>query len=86
MFETAPLAGMPIVRPSETKRSGWLARLRTRAAVQTPRERVVGVIRREDAHVVTLRAKLSRQRLDMARDPAGIGPRVRRDERDPHSH
>ena len=71
--------------PQRDKALGLVARLRTSAPVQTPCERVIGVIRREDPHVVILRAKLSRQRLDMARDPARIGPRVRRHERDPHS-
>ena len=84
MFETAPLAGMPTVRPSETNSSGTARLLRARAAVQAPRERVVGVERREDARLVAARGQLAGERLDVARDAPGIGPRVRRQQRDPH--
>jgi len=60
--------------------------LGARAPVQTPRERVVGVERREDAGLVTQRAQLPRKRLDVACDPAGVRPRIRRKQRDSHGH
>ena len=71
MFETAPLAGMPTVRPSETKSSGDRRALRARAAVQASRERVVGVERREDARFVAGCGQLGGERLDVARDATG---------------
>ena len=80
----APLAGNPTVRPSEHEPLGQLHRLRARAAVHAPRERVVGVERREDARLVAGRVELVGERLDVARDTARVGPGVRRDERDPH--
>ena len=83
MLETAPLAGSPTVRPSETKCSGGAAAAGG-AAVQAQRQRVVGVERREDARFVAGGGQLAGERLDVARDATGIGPRVRREQRDPH--
>ena len=84
MFETAPLAGSPTVRPSETKSAGGVQALRARAAMQAARERVVGVEGREDARLVPGGRQLARERLDVTRDASRVGPRVRRDQRDPH--
>ena len=64
---------------------GWLTPLRARPAVQAPRERVVGIERREDVGLVSLCSQLSRQRLDVARDAARVGPGVRRNQSNPHS-
>jgi hypothetical protein len=52
--------------------------------MQAQREGVVGVERRQHSHVVSASPKLSGERLDVARHTAGVGPRVRRNERDPH--
>src|SRR5262249_11538510 len=38
----------------------------------------------EDARLVTARRQLGSERLDVARHPPGVGPRIRRHERDPH--
>ena len=54
MFETAPLAGMPTVRPSETNPSGDLAVLGRAPRCSLPRELVVRVEGGEDARLVTL--------------------------------
>ena len=62
-----------------------LQALGARTAVQATRERVVGVERREDASVVAEHAQLSGERLDMASDTTGVSPRIRRQQRDPHS-
>jgi chlorite dismutase len=59
--------------------------LRTGAAMQAARERVVGVERRQDTRVMACRAELARERFDVAGDPSGIGPGVRREQRDPHA-
>ncbi len=58
--------------------------LRARAPVQAPGGRIVGVEGGEDARLVAGRVKLVGECLDVACDAAGIGPGVRRDERDPH--
>ena len=67
MLETAPLAGRPTVRPSETKPSGSGAALWARAAMQPARERVVGVERREDPRLVTGRGAARRASASMWR-------------------
>ena len=58
--------------------------LRARALVKPRRETVVRIERRDDARLVTIRRERARERLDVPSDTAGIGPGVRRDERDPH--
>ncbi len=65
---------------------GLLKALGTRAPVQSPRERVVGIERREDTGVVAKRGQLGGERLDMARYTTGVRPRIRRQQRDPHSY
>ena len=42
--------------------------------------------RREDAGVVAERGQLGRERLDVACDPAGVRPRIRRKQRDSHGY
>ncbi len=64
---------------------GRVKALGTRAPVQSPRERVIGIERREDTGVVAKRGQLSGERLDMARYTTGVRPRIRRQQRDPHS-
>ena len=83
-FETAPLAGSPIVRPSETTFAGSSRACGARAAMQAGASGVVRVVGRQDPRVVAGGGELRRERLDVARDPAGIRPRVRRDQRDAH--
>ena len=83
-FETAPLAGSPTVRPERDELLADAALLRACAAVKTPRELVVGVERGEHAYLVTAARELRGERLDVARDSPRVGPRVRREERDPH--
>ena len=44
----------------------------------------LAVVGRQDAHVMTHGDELARQRLDMARDAAGVCPTVGGDDGDPH--
>ena len=74
MFDTAPFAGMPTVRPERHEPLGHRPALGTGAAVQANGERVIGVERREHARFVPAGAQLARERLDVAGDPAWIGP------------
>ncbi len=71
--------------PERDEAFGRLTALRRRAPVQAARQRVVGVEGRQHAHVVAEAPQLSRERLDMPRHAARVGPRVRRDERDSHA-
>jgi hypothetical protein len=59
--------------------------VRPRAAVQAARELVVGIMRREHTWLVTGSGQLSRERLDVSSDSAGVGPGIRRDECDAHN-
>ncbi len=61
-----------------------LAALRRRAAMRADAASVIRIERRDDARLVSRRAQVRRQRSDVARDPARIGPRVGRDQRDSH--
>ena len=60
-------------------------RLRAGAAVQAPGKRVVGVVGRKHADLMVALLELVGESLDVAGDPAGIGPGVRRDQGDPHA-
>ena len=52
--------------------------------MQPARELVVGIERGEYPRLVPGTVKLAGERLDVARNPARVGPGVRREERDPH--
>ena len=58
--------------------------LGARAAMQARGRGVIGVKGREDMGLVPRRPQLGREGLDVTRDTARVGPRVRRDEGDPH--
>ncbi len=51
-----------------------------------PRELIVRVERREYPRLVARAAQLTGERLDVARHPTRIGPRIRRQKRDSHAH
>ncbi len=77
--------GGPAERASQPDEiGGRLDGLRAHAVVKAPREGVVGVPGREHAGLVAGRGELGGERLDVASDAAGVGPRVRRDECDAH--
>ena len=84
-LETAPLDAPADRAPERHQPLGHLAHLRPRPAVQQRGPAAVGVERREHAHVVPGTVELDRERLDVARDAAGVCPRIRGDEGDPHA-
>jgi chlorite dismutase len=59
-------------------------RLGPRASVQEPGQPSLVVHRGQNAHLVAHAVELVGQSLDMAGDAPGVGPRVRRDQRDAH--
>jgi hypothetical protein len=52
--------------------------------MQPHRERIVWVKRRKHARFVPASSQLRRKRLYVASDATWVGPRVRRDKRNPH--
>ena len=79
MFETAPLAPIPIGAPERDQPVGLLAVLGG-GAVQAARELVGRVPGREHANVVSTRQELLGERLDVPVHAPLVGPGVGRDE------
>ena len=80
-----PVGREPRGAPERHDPVGQRHRLRAGTAVHPARKRVVGVEGRKDTGLVTDRLQLVGERLDVAGDAARIGPRVGRDECDPHA-
>ena len=80
-----PVGREPRGAPEWHDPAGQGHRLRAGPPVHPARERVIGVEGREDARLVTDRLQLVGERLDVAGDAARVGPRVGRDECDPHA-
>jgi hypothetical protein len=77
--------GRPADRGAERDQPlGRVAALGAGAPVQPGGAPVVVVVRREHAYVVPGHEQLAGERLDVAGDPAGVRPRIGRDEGDPH--
>jgi chlorite dismutase len=79
-----PIGGQPDGASKRDELLPHLALLWARAAMQPYGERVVGVERGEDARLVPGGGELRGERIYVAGDATGIGPRVRREKRDPH--